>query len=135
MLPWWGWAIAACCRSKASLVDGRSELILSNVPPMTSTAYKHLLGLPGKAANGQVLGFTQSEVWSMPSGLSDLRQSQRRVQRACGDWCADDDAPHERAVVASCGMARVGKREHAHISLEHFAKSLNREGIPANQSL
>ena len=47
--------------------DGRSELILTNLPSRRSKAYKNLRGLAGKEANGQVLGFTQSEMWSMPS--------------------------------------------------------------------
>src|SRR5262245_64296522 len=47
--------------------DGRSGLILSNLPSKRSKAYKDLLGLAGKTANGQVLGFTQSEMWSMPT--------------------------------------------------------------------
>ena len=47
--------------------DGRSELILSNLPPHESQAYKDLLGLAGKDVNGQVLSFTKSEMWSMPS--------------------------------------------------------------------
>jgi hypothetical protein len=46
--------------------EERSELILSNLPPKGSKAYRDLLRLAGKEAKGQVLGFTQSEMWSMP---------------------------------------------------------------------
>jgi hypothetical protein len=58
--------------------DNRSELVLTNLPPRGSRAYKDLLGLAGKEANGQVLGFTQSEVWSMPSSRIDdvIRQGE-----------------------------------------------------------
>ena len=48
--------------------DERAELILSNLPPKGSKAYKDLLALAGKQARGQVLTFTQSEMWSMPKG-------------------------------------------------------------------
>ena len=34
--------------------NGRSELILTNLPPRGSKAYKHLFGLAGKEANGQM---------------------------------------------------------------------------------
>jgi hypothetical protein len=46
--------------------EARGELVLSNLPPRGSRAYTALLALAGKTANGQVLGFTKSEVWSMP---------------------------------------------------------------------
>src|SRR6476646_4152859 len=51
--------------------DSRSELVVTKLPPRGSRAYKDLLGLAGREANGQVLGFTQSEVWSMPSSHID----------------------------------------------------------------
>src|SRR4051794_11873675 len=46
--------------------EARGEVVLSKLPPRGSKAYKELLGLAGKDANGQILGFTQAEVWSMP---------------------------------------------------------------------
>ena len=39
--------------------EARAELILSNLPPKGSKAYKDLLGLAGKEAKGQVLTFTK----------------------------------------------------------------------------
>lgn len=71
--------------------DGRSELILSNLPPKGSKAYKDLLGLAGKTANGQVLGFTQSEMWSMPtSRIEDvIRHGETlgvKMTRLSADW-------------------------------------------------
>ena len=71
--------------------DGRSELILSNLPPKGSKAYKDLLGRAGKDANGQVLGFTQSEMWSMPtSRIEDvIRQGETlgvKMTRLGADW-------------------------------------------------
>jgi hypothetical protein len=57
--------------ARAQEAAGRSELILSNLPPKGSKAYKDLLGRAGKDANGQVLGLTQSEVWSMPTSRID----------------------------------------------------------------
>jgi hypothetical protein len=71
--------------------DNRSELVLTNLPPRGSRAYKDLLGLAGKEANGQVLGFTQSEVWSMPSSRIDdvIRQGETlgvKMTRLGADW-------------------------------------------------
>ena len=71
--------------------DGRSELILSNLPPKGSKAYKDLLGLAGKTANGQVLGFTQSEMWSMPtSRIEDVIRHGGtlgvKMTRLSADW-------------------------------------------------
>ena len=71
--------------------DGRSELILSNLPPKGSKAYNELLGRAGKDANGQVLGFTQSEMWSMPtSRIEDvIRQGETlgvKMTRLGADW-------------------------------------------------
>src|SRR4029077_5524275 len=70
---------------------GRSELILSNLPPKGSKAYNDLLGRAGKTANGQVLGFTQSEMWSMPtSRIEDvIRQGEAlgvKMTRLGTDW-------------------------------------------------
>ncbi|MFZ0849595.1 MAG: hypothetical protein WAO08_10380, partial [Hyphomicrobiaceae bacterium] len=71
--------------------NGRSELILSNLPPKGSKAYKDLLGLAGKTANGQVLGFTQSEMWSMPTArIGDvIRHGETlgvKMTRLSADW-------------------------------------------------
>jgi metallopeptidase family M12-like protein len=71
--------------------DGRSELVLTNLPPRGSKAYKDLLGLAGKEANGQVLGFTQSEMWSMPSSRIEgvIRQGEAlgvKMTRLSADW-------------------------------------------------
>ena len=46
--------------------EDRAELILSELPPRGSKAYKDLLRLAGKEAKGQVLSLSQSEMWSMP---------------------------------------------------------------------
>jgi hypothetical protein len=51
--------------------EERGELVLSNLPPRGSKAYTALLALAGRTANGQVLGFTKSEVWSMPQSRID----------------------------------------------------------------
>jgi hypothetical protein len=71
--------------------DGRSELILSNLPPKGSKLYKDLLGLAGKTANGQVLGFTQSEMWSMPTSRIEgvIRHGKTlgvKMTRLSADW-------------------------------------------------
>ena len=71
--------------------NGRSELILSNLPPKGSKAYKDLLGLAGKTANGQVLGFTQSEMWSMPTARIEdvIRHGETlgvKMTRLSADW-------------------------------------------------
>ena len=71
--------------------EGRSELILQNLPPKGSKAYNDLLGRAGKTANGQVLGFTQSEMWSMPtSRIEDvIRQGEAlgvKMTRLGTDW-------------------------------------------------
>ena len=42
------------------------ELILSNLPPRGSKAYKDLLSLADNEARGQILSFSKSEMWSMP---------------------------------------------------------------------
>ena len=40
--------------------EGRSELVLTSLPPKGSKAYKDLFSLAGKEANGQVLRFTRT---------------------------------------------------------------------------
>ena len=53
--------------------DRQMKVILSNLPPRGSRAHKDLLGLAGKEAKVQVLGFSQSEMWSMPrSRMGDV---------------------------------------------------------------
>jgi hypothetical protein len=49
--------------------DGRGEVILSNLPPEGSSAYKELLRIAGQKAKGQILKLTQSEVWKVPRSL------------------------------------------------------------------
>ena len=71
--------------------EGRGEIVLSNLPPRGSKAYNALLGLAGKTANGQILGFTQSEVWSMPQSRIDrvIRQGEAlgvKTTRLGADW-------------------------------------------------
>src|SRR6516165_3773266 len=51
--------------------DRRVKVILSNLPPRGSRAHKELLGLAGNQAKIQVLGFSQSEMWSMPRSRMD----------------------------------------------------------------
>ena len=51
--------------------EARAELILSNLPPKGSKAYRDLLRLAGKEAKGQVLTFSQAEMWSMPKSRID----------------------------------------------------------------
>jgi hypothetical protein len=89
--------------------DGRSELILTNLPPRRSKAYKDLRGLAGKEANGQVLGFTQSEMWSMPSSRIEgvIRQGEAlgvKMTRLSADWNQILKAP-------STPMATSGSQE------------------------
>jgi len=71
--------------------ESRAQLILSNLPPKKSQAYKDLLALAGKDVNGQLLGFTKSEMWSMPSSRieSVLRKGETlgvRMVRLAPDW-------------------------------------------------
>ena len=49
----------------------RGELVLTNLPPRGSKAYKDLLALAGKTAKGQILAMTKSEMWSMPKARID----------------------------------------------------------------
>lgn len=57
----------AADKSKAD--DDRGEVILSNLPPKGTSAYKELLRIAGRKAKGQILNFTQSEVWRVPRSL------------------------------------------------------------------
>ncbi len=71
--------------------DGRGELILTNLPPKGSKAYKDLLSLAGKTAKGQDLIFTKSEMWSMPTPRLDhvIRQGERlgvKITKLGADW-------------------------------------------------
>jgi hypothetical protein len=49
--------------------DDRGEVILTNLPPESSPAYKELLRIAGQKAKGQILKLTQSEVWKVPRKL------------------------------------------------------------------
>ena len=69
----------------------RGEVVLSNLPPRGSKAYNDLLALAGKTANGQVLGLTQAEVWSMPNSRIDtvIRRGEAlgvKTARLGADW-------------------------------------------------
>jgi hypothetical protein len=71
--------------------EGRAQLILSNLPPKNSQAYKDLLALAGKDVNGQLLGFTKSEMWSMQSSRveSVVRKGETlgvKMVRLAPDW-------------------------------------------------
>jgi hypothetical protein len=71
--------------------EGRGELILTNLPPKGSKAYKDLLGLAGKTARGQVLTYSESEMWSMPQDRLDvvIRQGERlgvKTTKLGDDW-------------------------------------------------
>ena len=63
--------VPATSAQGAKKSDDRAELILSNLPPKGSKAYKDLLRLAGKEAKGQVLTLSQSEMWSMPESRID----------------------------------------------------------------
>jgi hypothetical protein len=77
--------------TSASAQQGRSEIVLTNLPPRGSKAYNDLIGLAGKTANGQILPLSQSEVWSMPTPLIEgvIRKGQSmgvRMTRLGADW-------------------------------------------------
>jgi len=106
--------------------DGRSELILSNLPPKGSKAYKDLLGLAGKTANGQVLGFTQSEMWSMPTARIEdvIRHGQTlgvRMTRLSADWNQVLKAPTAPMAMSppqeAMMKAMTGSKQTTHIDV------------------
>src|SRR6185295_10107402 len=71
--------------------QARSELVLTNLPARNSKAYKELISLAGKTANGQILTLSQSEVWSMPSPLIEdvVRKGETmgvKMTRLGTDW-------------------------------------------------
>jgi hypothetical protein len=71
--------------------EGRSEIILTNLPPKNTKAYKDLLGLAGKTANGQVLTYSGAEMWAMPDSRIDrvIRAGQSlgvKTTRLGADW-------------------------------------------------
>src|SRR5262245_16872872 len=71
--------------------DGRAQRILSLLRANGSKPYKNVLGLAGKTENGQVLGFTQSEMWSMPtSRIEDVIRHGKtlgvKMTRLSADW-------------------------------------------------
>jgi hypothetical protein len=83
-------ALAQAAKKQGS-GNERGELVLSNLPPRGSKAYNALLALAGKTANGQILGFTQSEVWSMPQSRIDtvVRRGEAlgvKTTRLGADW-------------------------------------------------
>src|SRR5436190_20288774 len=53
--------------AKDAKSEGRSEMILQNLPPKSSKAYNDLLGRAGKTASGQVLGFSQPDKCVIPT--------------------------------------------------------------------
>jgi hypothetical protein len=70
---------------------GRVQVILSNLPPNRSAAHQHMLGLAGKGAKVQVLGYSNAEMWSIPrSRLDDvLRQGEAlgvKASKLGTDW-------------------------------------------------
>src|SRR5262249_16070820 len=84
-------AVEGAARAQDGNREGPGEIVLSNLPPRGSKAYNALLGLAGKTANGQILGFTQSEVWSMPQSRIDavIRQGEAlgvKTTRLGADW-------------------------------------------------
>jgi hypothetical protein len=84
-------AAVALSVTPALAQQGRSELVLTNLPPKNSKAYKELIGLAGKTANGQVLPLSEAEVWSMPTPLIErvLRRGETmgvRMTRLGADW-------------------------------------------------
>ena len=84
-------AAIAFAAPTASAQQGRSELVLTNLPARNSKAYKDLIGLAGKTANGQILTLSQSEVWSMPTPLIEdvIRKGETmgvKMTRLGADW-------------------------------------------------
>jgi hypothetical protein len=74
--------------------------------------YKDLLALAGKEVNGQVLGFTKSEVWSMPSSRveSVMRQGELlgvNVARLTRDWNQILNSPTNAIPLSSAQDAAV----------------------------
>ena len=63
----WSRSRRASRRRTRNNQSGRSEIVLTNLPPRESKAYKDLIGLAGKTAKGQILPLSNSEMWSMPS--------------------------------------------------------------------
>jgi hypothetical protein len=71
--------------------EGRSEIILTNLPPKNTKAYKDLLGLAGKTANGQILSYSGAEMWAMPDSRVErvIRAGQSlgvKTTRLGADW-------------------------------------------------
>lgn len=61
--------LAAQAAGKDKKNDDRGEVILSNLPAKGTPAYRELLRIAGSKAKGQILNFTQSEVWRVPRAL------------------------------------------------------------------
>jgi hypothetical protein len=71
--------------------EGRSELILQNLPPKGSKAYNDLLVAAARPQTARCWAFTQSEMWSMPtSRIEDvIRQGEAlgvKMTRLGTDW-------------------------------------------------
>jgi DnaK suppressor protein len=84
-------SFAPPARAQEAKSDGRGKLILTNLPPRGSKAYKDLLRLAGNEAKGQVLNLTQAEMWSMPENKIDgvVRQGASmgvKVTKLGADW-------------------------------------------------
>ena len=84
-------SFAPPARAQEAKSDGRGKLILTNLPPRGSKAYKDLLRLAGKEAKGQVLNLTQAEMWSMPESKIDgvVRQGASmgvKITKLGADW-------------------------------------------------
>jgi hypothetical protein len=80
--------IMACTGSvRAQTEHERIELILSKLPPQTSVAYK-AMKKQARAATGQVLPLTKSEMWSVPkanvSGVKDAAEARGAGVRQLG---------------------------------------------------
>ena len=84
-------SFAPPARAQEAKSVGRGKLILTNLPPRGSKAYKDLLRLAGKEAKGQVLNLTQAEMWSMPENKIDgvVRQGASmgvKITKLGADW-------------------------------------------------
>ena len=103
--------------------DGRSEIVLTNLPPRNSKAYKDLIGLAGSTANGQVLSLSQSEVWSMPTPLIErvIRRGETmgvRMTRLGADWNEILKAP-------SAPMPMSGAQENMMRSMQSSQETMS----------
>lgn len=107
----------------AQAQSARSELLLTNLPPRGSKAYKDLLGLAGKTANGQILSLSQAEVWSMPSPniASVVRKGEAigvKTVRLGADW-------NEILKPPAAPMTMTGKQESMMKSMEASKETMS----------